>query len=313
MVTKRWFVLVAALALVAGACGSDDDDEGTTADTSGGARAESIVVTGDEYSFGVDEEIEGGFVEVEYKNEGKLVHEAAFIKVEGDKSQDEVIKAVKAAATEDGAPIEPFIGVYLAGGLADLDGGETATSSLSLPAGDYYLVCALTDADSLSDEELEARGEDAPPEPTHMEQGMIEKVTVTGPDTVTLPEADATVAAKEYTFDIDGLKAGKQEVLFRNDGAELHMAAVMEFAEGVDEAEAEEALAAFAGPPTDEPPSGPEPEEAGFSGIFNPDGGGLFELDAKSGRVYAFVCFIQDRAGGPPHVAKGMSKLVTIE
>lgn len=310
MVAKRWVVLVAALALFAGACGSDDEESNTAADTSGGGRTDSIVVTGDEYSFGVDKEIEGGFVDVEYTNEGDKVHEAAFIKVEGDKSQDEVIEAVKAAATEEGAPIEPFIGIYLAGGLSDLEGGETSTASFSLPAGDYYLVCALTDADSLPEEE---RDEDAPPLPTHMEQGMIEKVTVTGPETVSLPEADATVAASEYTFDIQGLKAGKQDVLFRNDGEEIHMAAVMEFAEGVDEAEAEEALAAFAGPPSDEPPSGPEPEEAGFTGIFNPDGGSLFELDAKSGRVYAFVCFIQDRAGGPPHVAKGMSKLVTIE
>ena len=36
------------------------------------------------------------------------------------------------------------------------------------------------------------------------------------------------------------------------------------------------------------------------------------ELELEAGR-YAFVCFLTDRAGGPPHVAKGMLSEVTIE
>jgi hypothetical protein len=36
------------------------------------------------------------------------------------------------------------------------------------------------------------------------------------------------------------------------------------------------------------------------------------ELELKSGK-YALVCFISDRAGGPPHAAKGMISEATVE
>ena len=34
-------------------------------------------------------------------------------------------------------------------------------------------------------------------------------------------------------------------------------------------------------------------------------------MELKAGK-YAFVCFISDRAGGPPHVAKGMINEVVV-
>ena len=36
------------------------------------------------------------------------------------------------------------------------------------------------------------------------------------------------------------------------------------------------------------------------------------ELELVAGR-YALVCFLTDRAGGPPHVAQGMVSELTIE
>jgi hypothetical protein len=142
---------------------------------------------------------------------------------------------------------------------------------------------------------------------------MIKKITVTGPSQVALPQADAVITGKEYTFDVTGLKAGTNEVLFRNDGPkEIHMAAALEFPKGVDEAAANKAVQSFfgEGPP---PPGTPEPEDVGFSGIFEVGGGSVFKMEGRSGQVYAIVCFIQDRAGGPPHAAKGMVKVLTIK
>jgi hypothetical protein len=144
---------------------------------------------------------------------------------------------------------------------------------------------------------------------------MIQKVTVTGPATVTPPsDADLTITSKEYSFDIKGLTPGKKSALYVNDPSakEIHMVVAMEFPEGVDEAAAKKAVEAFGGdgPP---PPGTPEPQQAGFGGVFQPGGAGEFEMDVKAGRVYAFLCFIQDRAGGPPHVAKGMVTLATVK
>ena len=36
------------------------------------------------------------------------------------------------------------------------------------------------------------------------------------------------------------------------------------------------------------------------------------DLELQKGK-YAFVCFIQDRAGGPPHVAKGMIQEIAVD
>jgi hypothetical protein len=37
----------------------------------------------------------------------------------------------------------------------------------------------------------------------------------------------------------------------------------------------------------------------------------IVEADLKPGR-YVFMCFIADRGGGPPHVAKGMVSEITV-
>jgi hypothetical protein len=307
---KLLFLMLGILCLFAVGCGGDDEpDEAATAPDEGkAAEREKVVVSGTEFSFDLPSTVPGGFVDVEFKNEGKLVHEAAFIKVDQDVPEEQFIKDLKAASGEEGGPIAAYLKPYA--GPAFPKGGETQTFKQTLPGGDYYVVCTLTDLDSVEDgEEAEPTG---PPLPQHFEIGMLKKVTVDGPEEVEIPDSDVVVAAKEYTFDVTGLKAGKNEILFRNEGPqEIHLAAVLEFPEGVDEAAAGKAIEAFTseGPP---PEGTPEPEDVGFSGVFEVGGAALFDVEAKAGRVYAIVCFIQDRAGGPPHAAKGMSKLVTV-
>ena len=313
---RKLFALLAILALFAGSACSDDDEPAVDAgndteqgDDSDGGDAEKITIAMEDRKFvDVPATLEGGFVEIEAKNNGKLKHEAGFVKVEKAYASDaDFIKAFKPVISDGGNPIPAEINAYF-GPFADIEGGQSVTGKQSLPAGDYYLVCTFTDADS--NEEEPQGGEEPPKLPTHMEQGMIQKVKVTGPATVAPPTGETVITAKEYTFDVKGLTAGKKEAVFVNDPAakEIHMAVVMEFGEGVDEAAAQKAVEAFGG--DGPPPAGtPEPEEAGFSGVFSPGGASTLELDLKSGRVYAFLCFIQDRAGGPPHVAKGMVTL----
>jgi hypothetical protein len=312
-VKKLLFGLLGLLAVVAVGCGGEEP-KGESPEPKRiqeQERAPKVSITGNEYSFDVPTTITGGFVTVEFKNEGKLVHEAAFVKVDPDTPQDQFVKDLKVASGEEGGRIAPYLKPYISGDTESVKAGATGSGRQTLPAGTYYLVCTLTDADSVEGEEPE-EGPERPAMPQHFEQGQIRKVTVTGPATVELPQSDASVVAKEYTFDVTGIKAGSNEVLFRNDGPkEIHMAAVLEFAEGVTEDQAARALQAFA---SDQPPPAgtPEPRDAGFSGLFEVGGGSLFKLDARSGRVYAFACFIQDRAGGPPHVAQGMTKLVKV-
>lgn len=311
---KRFLATLAVACLIATGCNGGEEPE--EQETAGGEEAaetgrESITVTGREYSFELPETVPGGFVDVEFNNEGRLVHEAAFIKVDPEMPQDQFIRDLKTASGEEGGPIAAYLKPYAAGFFTQA--GDSETIAQSLPGGTYFVVCTLTDLDSV--EEGEGAGqEEGPPLPQHFEQGMIKRVTVDGPAQVDLPDADKVIAATEYTFDVTGLEAGRNEMLFRNDGpAEIHMAAVLEFGEGVDEAAAGRAIEAFNQAEGGPPPEGtPEPRDVAFAGVYDVGGGQLVSFEARSGRVYAFLCFIQDRAGGPPHVAKGMSRLVTV-
>ena len=313
---KRILALLAGTMLLASACTQQDSGTGDGDKDETKQASDKIEITGKEYSFNLPSTIKGGFVDVSFKNEGKLVHEAGFIKVDSDTKQADFVNDFKKVVGEEGNPIPAYIKPYFAS--EEVKAGASASAKQSLPAGTYFLVCTLDDKAGLEEEgeeESEGPSEGGPEEPhlpAHFEQGMIKKVTVTGPQTVDFPDSEAVISATEYTFEATGLKPGKNEVLFRNDGPkEIHMSAIMEFPEGIDEAAAQKAVEAFGG--DGPPPEGtPEPEEAAFGGIFEVGGGSLFELDAKANRVYAILCFIPDRAGGPPHVAKGMTKLVKV-
>lgn len=313
---RKLFALLAVLALFVGGACSDDDEPAVEAGGDSTEQAEDdyrLTITMDDRKFlDFPATLEGGLLEITAKNDGKLNHEASFINVDKDYAVADFVKEFKVVVAGQGAPIPSTFHPYF-GPFDSIEPGTSVTANQSLPAGDYFLICTLTDADSNEDESEPARRDQKLP--LHMEQGMATKVKVTGPATVAPPTGLSTsVTAKEYSFDVKGLTAGKNEVLFVNDPAakEIHMAAVMEFPEGVDEAAAKKAVEAFSGdgPP---PPGTPEPEEAGFSGVFDPGGFSVFKLDLKANRVYAFLCFIQDRNGGPPHVAKGMVTFATVK
>lgn len=66
---------------------------------------------------------------------------------------------------------------------------------------------------------------------------------------------------------------------------------------------------------SDAPPDGPPPVDfsrALVTAVLEGGESQITELNLTSG-TYAFVCFISDRAGGPPHVAKGMINEVVVE
>ena len=113
-----------------------------------------------------------------------------------------------------------------------------------------------------------------------------------------LPDADATITATEYSFSSSGLKAGKNTIRFQNSGGQWHHLIVARIKSGSTIDDVKRLIETEKGPPLEEQ----NPVETSVL-----DGGEeqLTEVDLKSGS-YALLCFIPDRAGGPPHVAKGM-------
>lgn len=288
-------VLVAAIGLVG--CGDDDDEAGGTTTTAAAAEPTKLTINANEpaegqFAFGgIPTTITGGLVEITFNNTGAQDHEVQLIRMDDGHTADEVKELF--ANEEEGDPLPDWI--HGAGGTATIKGGTSTTASVVLPDGNYAVLCFVSD----ENDETEA---------SHYEKGMLTSFTVTGSKAATLPSTTATVSAQEYSLTATNLVAGKNTITFENKGLENHHAVMFPVAEGKT---FDDVKASFASEEEGEGPPPFDPEN--IAGIAVTDGGTSFvaDVDLKAGD-YAFVCFITDRAGGPPHVAKGMISKVTV-
>lgn len=273
-------VAALGLALALPSCGSDDEESSSS---SGDAKPAAFKVTLGDASKGkstvkAPKTVKAGLVEVSAENTGKRTHDAQIIGVDGDHTAQQVSKIVNA----EGGPIPEWL--HGGGGLGTLAPGQSGTVTDVLEPGRYFVF----DTEGGASAEFEVTGEGGSAE---------------------LPSTPATITAKEYGFETSGLKAGTNEITFENAGKELHHVLAVPYAKGATLAEVKK----FA--TSDEQPSGPPPvdfEKAAGTTVLDGGKAQVAELELKKGK-YAFLCFIQDRKGGPPHVAKGMLQEIAIK
>jgi hypothetical protein len=271
--------------------------------------APSVTVTARDYSFEVPPEIDGGVVRVTLQNNGKMKHEAVIVAA-GDTPMDKLKQDLTQVVSGEGRPTPDYL--RFQGGVSLVPGGTSEMSFLTLPPGNYAMVCTLTDADSLTDpagpppkeEELQF----------HYNLGMATPFTVKKTNTATMPPTDGAVLARDWAFEIPALAPGFKVLTFRNDGQQDHSLAVAEFPDDVDEASAKAAfqklLAADAEHPA--PDDTPVPQDVAFAGPLSAGGQSTFPMNLKVHRTYVFACYMTDRTGGPLHATgKGMVAYAT--
>jgi hypothetical protein len=179
-------------------------------------------------------------------------------------------------------------------------GGTSEMSILTLPAGNYVMVCTLTDADSLN-------ADAGPPSDAaqrfHFDLGMAAPFTVKKTNNGVMPPTDGTFVARDWAFDVPPLPPGFKVMTFRNDGQQDHSLAVAEFADGVSEAAAKEAFEKLLAADDDHPPPDglPIPDDVAFAGPLSPGAQSTFPINWKVHRTYVFACYMSDRSGGPLH------------
>ncbi len=307
--TFRTLMVLVGLVAVGGACSSPGDGDsatsGSTSVSQGSTDGVDLAVVGREYSFDMPAEVPGGVVTMSFENRGDLRHEAGIVTA-GATPLDQVLSDLAPVLEGRGTPIPDYLTFY--GGVGETAPGATSTSTLTLPEGNFVMFCSLTDIDS-----VDALPRPGPQLPPHYNSGMARPFTVRRANVDMLPDGDGTVLATDYAFALPPLTAGRRTLVFRNAGAQMHFGAFLAFPEGVDEAGARQAMDAVLAAPGGPRPEGvPEPSDAAYAGPFPPRGGGTFAIDLKRGRTYAVVCFLPDRAGGPPHVAKGMLSVFSV-
>jgi hypothetical protein len=271
-------VIGAAIAIAAtlalAACGDSGGDAQSLSFSLGGE--------GKAVKFSGPESAESGEAEITFDNETKDEAELQLIRVEGDHSAEEVVEGLKDASS--GKPFPDWF--FAGGGVSTAKPGESKTVTQVLEPGTYYT----------------ANVEAGLPDP----ESMV-AVKVSGEESEDELEADATVRAVEYTFEDEGLEAGENEIAFQNEGAQPHHLIIAPIKDGATIEDVKAAIKSEKGPP-------PIEEKETQSAVAVVEGGEsqLIDVNLKPGR-YAFMCFISDRQGGPPHALKGMVKEVDIE
>ncbi len=281
MKNRLVLVTAAGAALALAACGDDEktaskDPAALTITASESGKKVNLEVTGDKTP---------GTTNVTFTNNGKKPHAAQLIAVTGEHSDAEVVAALKAVG--EGKPAPAWF--FAAGGAGSADPGKTNKAGLVLNEGTYYVA----------DDEDDA----------NLENGGLVKLPIAGDKNEAPLPTGGTVTAKDYSFTSSGLEAGANTVVFTNAGKEWHHMIAAPMNKGTTLADVKK----FA--ETEGGGSGPPPidfESAVGTSVI--EGGGTITstLDLKKGK-YALLCFIADRKGGPPHVAKGMVAEATVQ
>ena len=298
---RRLALTAAVLAAVTflSACGDDDTEDqnaGDTTETSAaggegdGAEGATLAVTAQEadgkYSFDAPATVAAGVVTIEVTNSGQEPHQAALVHLEDGKT-----RADFEASLQDESPEAPE-GLTLAGGVSSVSpGGGTSNLTQELEAGNYLLICEIP-------------GPDGKP---HAANGMISELTVEAGDdesAASLPEADVTITAKDFTFDVGELKAGEATIGLENAGPSIHEVVLIGLQDGK---KAQDVIAFFSGPPAGPPPF--KTFVGGLAPIAN-GGNGVMSAELTAG-PYALLCFVAT-PDGQPHFALGMAKDITV-
>ncbi len=271
-------LLALSMLVVLAGCGGGSESSGG----GGGAAAQpatlEIVASGSPKTpaYQVSGELQAGLTEITLSNQTDGEFDGQLVLVEGDHDDKAVIAQLRNAFASK--PVDDWFRAQ--GGVGPIPAGETHSVTQVLEPGNYYVL----------------GGQDAPNDPASF--------ALAGEGGGELPEATNTVAASDYEF--TGAPKAGEPVTFVNEGEQWHhfIGAPIKGDASLDEVET------FFKTEKGKPPV----DFANAVDTTVMDGGVSQTLDEglEAGR-YAFVCFIADRQGGPPHVAKGMISEITVE
>lgn len=253
---------------------------------------ETVDLSPDEISMRAPASVAAGIVEIELRNRGDTLHDAQLFRVDSDRTSADVVDVLEAS---DGSPKPRWL--HPAGGVAPTSPGETVAVTQVLRPGTYYV------ADT--QERVLASGGRL----VNAAKRGIARIEVRGKAAAELPGTAATIVAKEYGFESDGIVAGVNRVTFRNAGRQFHQVVAFPIRAGISFAEGKLAVLG-------------QRRDTGWAPVDVPhqrattvlEGGGeqVTEMAFDEGR-YLLLCFVSDRSGGGPQWTIGMTSELRVE
>jgi hypothetical protein len=266
------------------ACGSDNKDKG------GGAKATPLAVSvaesGKTATYDVPATVKGGLVKISFQNNGKASHSAQLVRIEGNHT---AAQAVKATSGESDKTPNWIRGE---GGLGTVAPGSRVTATVNLSPGKYIV----------GDLAGQTQG---PP--------AYKEFTVNKGAKGSLPSAPVTITAAnpskdKYKWEIQGkLKPGANTVTFDSKGDEaIHFIGAFRVTGNPSLAEIQKGLASQGAPPK-------FIDQSSFYNTAVLDGGKSQTTPLQLGKPgeYVLFCPLSDREGGKGHDREGL--LTTVE
>lgn len=252
------------------------------------SAAETVTFVARDHAFDGPDNIRAGHVTIRLVNQGRDAHAAQFIKLTPGKSAEDFIAAMKAE------PLTTPEWAHYAGGPNVIMANDTADATLDLEAGDYVLICRVSDRQGT----------------LHLAFGMMKPVRVMeGPrkrrGSPTDP-TDSVIRAIDFRFNVQQpLRAGRQRVRLVNRGTQPHEAVFVQLTPG---ATLKDFVASLEPNASGPPPGRP----VGGMALLEQDQEGSALVTLTPGR-YGLLCFFPDPATGMPHFAKGMATEFEVE
>ena len=238
-----------------------------------------IVITANEYTYGLPAQVEAGLVSVTLKNEGQEPHHIQLARL----NDGVTIEQFQTALAEGPAA---FGLVTWAGGPAVVDPTGSQTVTVDLTPGIYLLLCFVPDHEGTP----------------HLALGQLATMEVVerAEDQAILspPQAASLVKMLDFAYLLPtGIQTGPQVWEIANEGQQPHEINLVKLAEGKTMAD----LQAFMDAPHGAPPFS---NVGGLQGI-DPGESGWLHLNLTPGD-YVAICHIPDPASGQSHEELGM-------
>ena len=165
--------------------------------------------------------VQAGYVEVKLSNAAKMPVDVNFFRLKPGVSEAQFKAAANAVATQAAPDASSQLAqlVDLAGGVSDVQPGQSSSATLHLTPGAYFMVSL--DADEATHQ-------------TALDRGFDKLLTVTGPELDNAPApADYTVEMVDYRFVLPAnVTAGEHRWHIVNTGKEPHFTLIAKVAPG---------------------------------------------------------------------------------
>jgi hypothetical protein len=242
-----------------------------------------VTITARDYSLDAPDTLPEGAVTLRLLNQGNEFHHLWLARLEGGKTPEDLLAALKTRA-----PLAGWV-QEVGGPNAPMPGGGESNATVVLTPGNYVMACMIPSGDGVP----------------HLMKGMIQPLTVVrAASRAKLPDADVQLTLRDYSFTLSQrLTPGRHRIEVRNAANQSHEIELVKLLPGKSTQDLLSWLERMQGAPVGIAVGGVSP--------LAPSGQSMFTVDLSPGK-YVLLCFLPDASDHKSHLSHGMVQEIEV-